>query len=303
MNEHTPKHFVLQLGSLLSLYLSISFLLVLLFGLINLAFPDQAESYYNIESHASSVRIGIAMLIVFFPVYLYLTHAVNQIRRNQPDGMYLALTRWLIYLSLLVAGGALLIDVVIAIMTFLEGDLTSRFVLKVGAVLGVVGAAFYYYLLDARGYWLQNKQKSYAFGIGALLVVLISVVYGFGHIETPAEVREGRLDERQVQDLQLIQSEIEGYYYRNESLPTSLDEFGALPTAPEGRDAYRYGETEAGFELCASFVTDTQNQKTIPYRPTTEKDALILNPWDWEHPAGEYCFERIVNQPEPETTE
>src|SRR5690606_3877090 len=194
MNEHTPKHFVLQLGSLLSLYLSISFLLVLLFGLINLRFPDPAESYYSLESYSSAVRIGIAMLVVFFPVYLYLTHAVNQIRRRTPDGMYLSLTRWLIYLSLLVAGGTLLIDAVIAIMTFLEGDLTERFLLKVVSVLVVVGVAFYYYLLDARGYWLTNVRRSYLFGVGAALIVLLSIIFGVNHIETPAEVREGRLD-------------------------------------------------------------------------------------------------------------
>ncbi|MEN9922388.1 MAG: hypothetical protein RL097_665, partial [Candidatus Parcubacteria bacterium] len=39
MENHTAKHFVLQLGSLASLYLSLSFLLVLLFGVINLIFP------------------------------------------------------------------------------------------------------------------------------------------------------------------------------------------------------------------------------------------------------------------------
>jgi hypothetical protein len=49
MKNNTPKHFALQLGSLISLYLSLTFLLVLLFGLINLKFPDAAEGYYMIE--------------------------------------------------------------------------------------------------------------------------------------------------------------------------------------------------------------------------------------------------------------
>ena len=105
MENHTAKHFVLQLGSLITLYLSIAFLLVLLFNIINLAYPDAADAYWQIESYSDAVRIGIAMLIVFFPAYLILTRQVNQIRRRESsDGSYLGFTKWLVYLSLLVAG-------------------------------------------------------------------------------------------------------------------------------------------------------------------------------------------------------
>ena len=44
MENHTAKHFVLQLGSLVSLYLSLSFLIVLIFGVINKMFPDAADT-------------------------------------------------------------------------------------------------------------------------------------------------------------------------------------------------------------------------------------------------------------------
>ena len=48
--NQTAKHFVLQLGSLITLYLSIGFLLVLLFSIINLIYPDAAEGYWRLET-------------------------------------------------------------------------------------------------------------------------------------------------------------------------------------------------------------------------------------------------------------
>jgi hypothetical protein len=297
LNEHTPKHFVLQLGSLVSLYLSVTFLLVLLFGLINVLVPDTSESYYMIESHSGSIRLGIAMLVVFFPTYLLLTRAVNRIRRQQAGGTYLSLTRWLIYLSLLIAGTALLVDLVMVIMAFLEGDLTQRFLLKVFAVFVVIGVAFHYYLLDARGYWLTHEGGSIKFALGAALLVLASLAYGVANIEPPAQVREGKIDEKQVQDLQNIQFDIENYYVLNKKLPQNLDDLSTVATAPEERPPYSYSVAENEFQLCATFVTSSENRDDYAYtRPVMDKNALIPNAYDWEHPVGEYCFRRTVNE-------
>ena len=153
MENHTAKHFVLQLGSLITLYLSIAFLLVLLFNIINLAYPDAADAYWQIESYSDAVRIGIAMLIVFFPAYLILTRQVNQIRRRESsDGSYLGFTKWLVYLSLLVGGGVILGDLVAVILGFLNGELTTRFMLK---------SVFCYLVLISRSvFWSDWDRES-----------------------------------------------------------------------------------------------------------------------------------------------
>ncbi len=102
MENHTAKHFVLQLGSLVSLYVSLGFLLALLFSIINIVYPDAIDDYWTIESNHDTVRVGIAMLVVFFPTYLVLTRTVNKIRRSAGGtDTYLSLTKWLVYLSLL----------------------------------------------------------------------------------------------------------------------------------------------------------------------------------------------------------
>ncbi len=299
MENHTAKHFVLQLGSLASMYLSLSFLLVLIFGVVNLAFPDAAEGIWAIEEANSQIRMGIAMTIVFLPTYLILTRLVNKTRRQKHTSNYLGLTKWLIYLSLLIGGAALLIDLVVVINTFLEGEITQRFVLKALAVLLVIGAAFYYYLMDARGYWLSNEKRSIMFGAVAGIISLVFVVFGFASIDAPAEVREKRLDMTQTSDLQIIQGQIQNYLVMNEALPATLDNLTSeiMPIAPEGRMAYRYELTEKGFRLCATFAAASEKGEymygTTAYAPEI-KTAVILNPDNWEHGEGEWCFERVV---------
>jgi type II secretory pathway pseudopilin PulG len=295
MENNTAKHFVLQLGSLVSLYLSIAFLLVLLFGVINLIYPDAVEGYFAIDNASSSVRLGLAMVMVFFPTYLILTRLVNQNRRVASDSMYLGLTKWLIYLSLLIGGITLLVDLVVVIMTFLEGEITQRFIFKAAAVLLIVGAAFYYYLLDAKSYWLKEEKKSVIFGAVITVIVVASVVTGFIIIEAPSEVREARLDASQIDDLRTIQYQIEDYYNLNDALPPTLGDLDSvsLPLAPKNREAYTSEQTEKGFKLCATFITPTNPAQFA--NNYVDPVALIKNAENWSHPAGRHCFDRVVS--------
>lgn len=305
MENHTAKHFVLQLGSLASLYLSLGFLLSLLFSIINITFPDAIDDYWAIESSHDMVRISIAMIVVFFPTYLFLTRTVNKIRRTEADGMYLSLTKWVVFLSLLVGGGVLLGDLVAVIMAFLEGEITQRFILKALAVLIVVGASFYYYLLDTKEYWTKNERKSVLFAIGATLVVFASIAYGFTHIETPSAVREQKLDAQQVTDLQQLQWRIQDYTVTNGHLPETLEALGdgALPKAPEDRAAYRYATTDEGFELCANFAQPSTSNENYMYQSSAviNEKMMVKNPDNWQHSDGDVCFNRIVNKEGIET--
>jgi hypothetical protein len=299
MENNTAKHTVLQLGSLVTLYLSVSFLVVLLFSIINLQFPDAADNYWEIESASSSVRLAIAMLLVFFPTYIVLTRKVNVNRRSASSNFYLGLTKWLIYLSLLVGGGVLLGDAVAVILGFLEGDLTTRFFLKALALLLVVGSAFYYYLKDAQGHWLNHEKESKTYGLAVSLVVLASVVAGFFFIETPSTVREMRLDETQVSDLQQIQWQIESKLAMSSStVPATLEEAYdgmTIPVAPEDREAYSYEVTSEGFKLCATFSRDSNTEEAL-WGPSFDKEALIQNGNNWQYKEGRYCFERVVKK-------
>lgn len=298
--ENTAKNFALQLGSLITLYVSIGSLIALLFGVITVQYPDQAQIPWEHDDATSNIRFAIAVLIIFFPSYIALTRFVNVIRRSE-QGVYLTLTKWLIYLSLLVGGGVLLGDLVALLNGFLEGELTIRFVLKAITVFLVTGTAFIYYFLDVRAYWQKEERNSIYYAGIVSLAVLISLIAGFVNIETPSEVREMNLDAKQVSDLQEIQSHIESYIVLNSKLPEDIHTaYNTLqePSAPTGRDAYIYQIIDANsFKLCAEFANENSDfgnqyyaEKTLYTEPFT-----IKNPNDWNHGSGAWCFTRVLS--------
>lgn len=296
--ENTARNFALQLGSLITLYVSITSLIVLLWGIITVQYPDPADGYWVYESAASSIRFSIAVLIVFFPAYILLTRMVNTVRRRE-EGVYLGLTKWLIYLSLVIGGGVLLGDVVSVIYTFLEGEMVTRFLLKAFSMFLVIGLAFVYYVLDARGYWQTHEKQSKQYGLIASVVVVIALVVGFMHTETPAVAHDMRIDEEQINDLVSIEWRVAEYYELEGSLPETLDEVyvntDLMPTAPKEREPYAYNKlTDTSFELCAEFAEPSQQSDIEALRPVMYEKGTIINPDNWDHDAGIVCFERRV---------
>ena len=243
--------------------------------------------------------MGIAMVVVFFPTYLVLTRYVNRMRRNEQSDQYLTLTKWLIYLSLLAGVLTLLVDLVIVLNYFLEGDVPARFIYKSLSVIVVICTAVFYYVQDARGYWLKNEQQSVTFGLVTGVFILAAVVFGFMHIPSPTVVREQKIDTNQIMDLQSIQYKVQEYMAISSStVPTTLDEaFGEFvpPKAADGREAYTYKVTERGFELCAQFAHDMPNDQAFT-APVMDKMQPIINGGDWQYKAGHFCFERFLNK-------
>lgn len=118
----------------------------ILFELIEKAFPDPAGSDFS----PRSVRWGVSYVVVAFPVFLYLTMRQARELRQDPTKRASKVRRWLTYLTLFVAAGFLIGDLVALIFHFLEGELTVRFFLKVLVVAAIAGTAFGYYLRDLR---------------------------------------------------------------------------------------------------------------------------------------------------------
>jgi hypothetical protein len=234
---------------------------------------------------------------------LVLTRIVNNNRRASEDSHYLGLTKWLIYLSLLVAGLVLLGDLVAVIMGFLEGELTSRFLLKALTVFVVTGAAFYYYIQDAKGYWLTRARGSLIYGASASLVIMTVLVSALMYIPSPTIVREMKSDAELVNTLRDIQWRVQDYYLENETLPESVDQaFGEFDRRPDTAELADYTytvESDTTYTLCTTFNHDS-NELDSQYRPVPSmmvEDALYWKNNNWDYRAGEWCFEREVQNP------
>jgi hypothetical protein len=292
-----------HLLSFAAFYASAIAVVTLLFLFIDGHFHDPAVSRPPVARALSAIRWSLAYLIVSFPAYLWMSRALLREMRAHPERSWSGTRRWLTYLTLFLASIAVGVDVVTAVFHLLEGELTVRFVLKVLVVLLVAGMALAYYLLSLRmpaeKAGTTRMHRTFA-GI-ASGVVLITLVWGFVVTGSPGTARLHKFDERRVEDLRTIKSEIEILCLgqsRHKSaqervlvrpLPTTLEELAASAEQrrPEIRDRetgepYEYEVLdESRYRVCATFNFARDEE----YQPV------------WNHPAGRHCFELDALKP------
>ena len=217
----TPKDFFLWAGAMVALYGSIISFITLLFEYINYMFPDPLGHYY-LDPFSGSMRFAMASLIVLVPVTLILLRFIRKDISRTPEKNDLWVRRWALVLTVFIAGSAIVGDLIALINSFLGGDLTTQFLLKVVVLLFVASATFLHFLADLRGHWVKNPERAQMIGWIAGTLVFITIMAGFFIIGTPSEVRLMRYDNQKVADLQNIQSQIVNYWQQKEQVPTSL---------------------------------------------------------------------------------
>jgi hypothetical protein len=131
------------------LYLVAFNLGTLLFEFIDRAFPD-TSSGFNDRFSSNRIRWSVSTLVVTLPLFLFLSGVTGRESRSGPNRIISPVRRWLTYLTLFVSASVLIGDVVHLVNSFLSGELTIRFALKVLTVGVIAGAAFWYYLTDLR---------------------------------------------------------------------------------------------------------------------------------------------------------
>lgn len=132
-----------------TLYISAWNLGSLLFDLINRAFPDPADPTY-VGRLGDSIRWSTASIIIAFPAFLYVARFLGRDLARSPMKRLSAVRRWLTYLTLFLAAGVLIGDMITLVYNALGGELTTRFLLKVFVAALIGGTIFGYYLHDLR---------------------------------------------------------------------------------------------------------------------------------------------------------
>ena len=124
-----------------ALYTCATSLIVLFFICIILAFPDPAwrMSHSALVEALSIIRVQLAVLIVFFPVFLISWHYLLREVRREPEKAKGGIRRWLGYLSLFVFGITMAVDAIALIYLLLDGQLTVRFVLQAAVLFLIAG--------------------------------------------------------------------------------------------------------------------------------------------------------------------
>ncbi len=306
MNNHkvTPKDFFLWAGAMVGLYGSVISFITLLFTYIDHAFPDALSGYYyNYDPYSGAIRFAMASLIVLVPVTILLLQFIRKDIVHDHAKADIWVRRWALFLTLFLAGLAMVIDLITLINYFLGGELTTRFVLKVAVILLVASGVFMHFLADYWGFWIKYPSRARAVGIAAGIMVLLSVIAGFFIIGSPSQVRLERFDVQKVSDLQNIQWQIINYYQTKGVLPASLADVedpisnNVIPQDPQTNVEYGYRITTApySFELCATFNTDSTRDVPNPATSRVYPGDMGVEGENWAHAVGEKCFSRTID--------
>jgi hypothetical protein len=309
------KDFFLHLGAIVALYaVAISFV-NMLFTVINKAFPmvnQYSYGYYYGGYNPFDISLPVATLIIVFPIFVLLSWLLGKSYAVDATKKEIWVRRWLVYITLFVAGIIFVGDLVTVLYKFLSGeDFTTAFLLKALTVLAVTGLVFGYYLQEIRDRVGGKGRKMWA--ILSTVIVVAAITLGFSVIGSPKTQRLLRYDNQKVNDLQNIQWQVISQWQRKGVLPSSLAELNdpisgyQLPVDPQSKDPYEYTRTGAkSFQLCATF---NKEPLKIPAGGVggigVGRDMSIAMPAEprgvkgpnyWDHGVGRQCFDREIDE-------
>lgn len=315
-----PQYFFLSFGVLISLLTTVISFISLVFETLNKAFPDVLNATYQYGYNSwdlNGVRTSLAVVIIFFPIYIILSH---HFRKNSNQSLHkneTILRKWMLYLILFLVALVSAIDLVTLIRYFVSGEITTRFILKVLSILCISGLLYWYYFSELK----RNIEEAYKpkrhFILIATLLVLFGIGYSFNVIGTPQSQRAYRIDQKRLEDLQNIQSQIVTYWQQKIKLPEKLGDlidplqsWQVVPRDPEFQKGleYEYRKiSETSFELCATFkkpIPEGWQESGGMYPMPLERSSDMpissygsgLQNESWKHEAGRTCFARTVDK-------
>lgn len=287
-----------HLVSFAALYTYVLSSVYLFFKFVEKLYPDPALSHWQSSGDLSGMRWSMAAIIVSFPLLVWMSRIIHIEILKHPEKAWSGIRRWLTYLVLFIAAFSMMIDVITLVFALLEGELTTRFLLKVLVVFVFAGLTFLYYFLALK---LEPRDKRYSllqkrFLSIASIFAMVGLVCGGVLAGSPLSQRERKFDERRLEDFRTIKNEIRNYVYDGfpqkgdrpkRAVPETLSDVSAIARYeridtidPETGEPYTYTvESDTVYELCATFGAERDERYDI----------------FWNHNAGYHCFTMDVS--------
>lgn len=142
-----PRDVFLYLLNFLALYISAIGLAVLSWGVVDHLVDDPVRPSFGSED---TVRVGLSMVVVAFPVFIYLTIIIRKKFNSLEMSPGSLLRKILTYITLFVIAITAVIDLISVVYVFLGGEMTTRFFLKAAIIFLMVSLVFAYHLIDLR---------------------------------------------------------------------------------------------------------------------------------------------------------
>lgn len=294
-NKENPAkiafYYLLSLVALVNMAIAVG---IVLFQLINKNIKDILDiSGGTYDSGA--LKYSISAIIIAAPVYYIFMWLIHKSLLSGALDKDSAIRRWLTYFIMLVSSIVMLIWMISTINTFLNGDLSLKFILKALSIMLIAGSIFGYYFYDIRRDDVTKKKNMVvlSFFYGSLVIVIASLIVSFFYVESPTQTRNRRYDEMILSRFSMIDSSIQTYYNINKKMPKDFAEIKSIDRylsdeqmsdPATGKPLEYKVMSKDEYQLCATFKTSNKNpddQKNYP------------NP-GWLHDAGYQCIKQKV---------
>ncbi|MDD5294722.1 MAG: DUF5671 domain-containing protein, partial [Patescibacteria group bacterium] len=204
--------------------------------------------------------------------------------------------KWLTYFILLVSSVVMLGWLIATINSFLDGELTTKFILKAITAIFIAAAVFTFYFYDIRREDVKKKNRVIQVYFYASLVLVIAIfVASLFIVESPTQTRNRKFDNFILDNFNSIDMAITSYYQEFKKLPEGLNELKTEYSYlgeetikdPASKILFDYRIVDKNtYELCATFKASNKNENIQEY--TYYKDK-------WTHDAGYQCLQQKVH--------
>ena len=286
--------YMLSLVALIFMSLSTG---MIIFQIINKKIIDLA---YNFPGMFDSgvMKFAISAIIIAAPIYYITTWQINKSLQSGDLNRDSGIRKWLTYFILFASSVFMLVWLVATVYSFLDGELTTKFILKSLTAMAIATIIFSYYFYDIKREKVEGIKddvvRYYFFGTAAL--VLFALVSAFFFVESPMETRARKQDNAVLERFDRIDSAINSYYAENRSVPMDLNEMidatkGFLREEdvqdPLTKEKFVYNQTSnASYQLCATFKGTNKVSNEIGYNYYKDR---------WPHDAGYQCLTQRIN--------
>jgi cation transport ATPase len=270
IKKHQAQFVFYYLLSLISLGAMALGLGIIVFEVLDKVFVDVSSSYFSMQA----LKTAFSTLIISTPIYYICSHLLSKSIRKNELSLESSLRKWLIYLILLVTSVIMLVWLVSILNSFLNGEMTIKFILKALTALIISAMIFSYYLYNIKQKVVKKKDKIKSiFFVASLLLVIFTLGLAIVHMESPQTTRDKKVDEDILRNFDNINMNVNMYYNSNKELPESLEELksnsnlNVYPDSAVSLDNIEYKKlSEIKYELCTDFKTSNLDDKNINLR-------------------------------------
>jgi hypothetical protein len=189
----TPKEFGFELGIFVSLFTSIVALVNIVFAAIDKKFPDilAVDNYYGYTGAMSEdIRIAVAVIVVAFPVYLFLVWMRARYLRANVNRAILPAMKYQNYITIFFSIVFIIGTLITVVYSYIGGEISSANGLKALLVFVLSIALFVYYYVSLKRDYSKSSSLSTVLIVISLALVFGAVFYSVSVLGSPAQVKK-----------------------------------------------------------------------------------------------------------------